>query len=666
MDSIKKALFYQVRNTGFDMKVWVNTENKKWKNYKIDFEKIANSAYLSNNPDAEVSITLIDDKTIHKINKKYRNIDKPTNVLSFELGDDVLLGDIFISLDTVAKEAKGTSVSIEEHTAHMIVHGMLHLQGYDHLTDKQAKVMEGKEIKILKRLGYKNPYKTESVIKKYLLFMVLGAITSFGFAPFNLWFLSLLGVGLAYYIVTKQTEKQSFIKSLLSVSGFGFAYGVCMFWWILHSIYVIPELTTQFAIWTVPALLGIGVVCGIIFSIPFAVLSYFQNKTKISKQIIFAISCSLVLWLREWVFTGFPWNPFSNITLPSAIISNSMAIWGALGLTFVITGFIASAVELFKDRKQKQNIFFFLVFVGLFIFGYVCGYNNIKKSEQSNTESAQQIRIVQPAKTAIYKGFITRDDMLKQANEKLRDLFVLATNNTDSVPDIIVFPETTFPFGISNTTDLDFARILNTNTVIGANLFVDNKMYNSMLITDKNGKITNVYSKSHLVPFGEYRPFGDIIKTPGQLSAGDGKTTITINTQRGEFNFAPAICYEIIFSDSLTQKNEKIDAIINITNDTWFGKTPGTFQHLDMVRRYAIESGLPIVRADYSGISAFVSASGKIVSFLPIGHKGNLDGYVYGAHNTLYRTVGRDLMMVIILIFSIIASMSISVFPKKD
>ena len=69
------------------MKVYVNTENKKWKKYKIDFQKIANTAVSTVYKDSEVSINLVDDKRIHELNKQYRGMDKPTNVLSFELGD---------------------------------------------------------------------------------------------------------------------------------------------------------------------------------------------------------------------------------------------------------------------------------------------------------------------------------------------------------------------------------------------------------------------------------------------------------------------------------------------------------------------------------------------------------------------------------------------------
>ena len=120
------------------MQVYVNYQNKDWKKYKIDFEKIAYAAILPVHKDSEVSITLVGDDEIHELNKQYRGMDKPTNVLSFELGDDVLLGDIFISLDTVEREAKDARISVPEHVAHMVVHGMLHLQGFDHITDAMA------------------------------------------------------------------------------------------------------------------------------------------------------------------------------------------------------------------------------------------------------------------------------------------------------------------------------------------------------------------------------------------------------------------------------------------------------------------------------------------------------------------------------------------------
>jgi apolipoprotein N-acyltransferase len=116
----------------------------------------------------------------------------------------------------------------------------------------------------------------------------------------------------------------------------------------------------------------------------------------------------------------------------------------------------------------------------------------------------------------------------------------------------------------------------------------------------------------------------------------------------------------------LIPKGTRPDAIINITNDTWFGTTPGVYQHLDMVRRYAIESGIPVVRSNYSGISAFITSDGNVISSMPVGETGSLDGFVWGAHETPYRIMGRDLLIALILMFSIIASVSISLFQKKD
>lgn len=670
------------------MQVYVNYENKRWKKYKIDFEKIASAAVLPEYKNSEVSITLVDDKQIHKLNKQYRDMDKPTNVLSFELGDDVLLGDIFISLDTVSREAKGAGISVEEHTAHMIVHGMLHLQGFDHITDDQAKVMESKEIKILKGLGYKNPYEDdvcvdgsccpgghiinklksinirENSLLQYVLYGVFGIVASFGFAPFYLWMLTFIGIGAAYYLTIKQTKHVSFGKSWLITFPFGAFYGIAMFWWVLHSIYVIPELTAQFAIWTIPALVGIGLICGVILSIPFAIIRYVSRKPA-SKAILFASIWALVLWMREWILTGFPWNPISNIFMNYQMIANSMALWGACGLTFVVIGIIASFVELLRNKKAKSCWAVFIMYVILFGVGCLYGHHNMKLSDVYNVDNTPLIRIVQPAESAMYKMSKTREEAHAIAEQKVQDLFAWATEDKSVKPDLIVYPETAYPYVIVDE-KFPLSRLLNTTVIMGANHYSDGKMYNSLVVADKSGRVNHIYNKSHLVPFGEYGPFGEFVPAPGHLSAGRNMELININTQYGDFVVAPAICYEIIFSDSLIPYGTTPNAIINITNDTWFGLTPGVFQHLDMVRRYAIESGVPVIRANYSGISAFVGSDGNIESALPVGQTGALDGFVWGAHNTLYRVIGRDMWIMIILMFSIIASVSISVFQKKD
>ena len=113
---------------------------------------------------AEVSVVLADDDFVHILNREYREKDRPTNVLSFEnavkppKGQPWLAGDIVVAYQTLVREAKAQGKTVSAHLAHLLVHGTLHLQGYDHLTAKQAKPMETLEIKIMKKLGYGNPY----------------------------------------------------------------------------------------------------------------------------------------------------------------------------------------------------------------------------------------------------------------------------------------------------------------------------------------------------------------------------------------------------------------------------------------------------------------------------------------------------------------------------
>ena len=107
--------------------------------------------------DAIVSVVLADNDFVQNLNKEYRGKDMPTNVLSFE-NELPLAGDIVVAYGVTAVEAKAQNKSFAAHLAHLLTHGTLHLQGYDHLTDKQAKVMECLEVKLMQKLGYKNPY----------------------------------------------------------------------------------------------------------------------------------------------------------------------------------------------------------------------------------------------------------------------------------------------------------------------------------------------------------------------------------------------------------------------------------------------------------------------------------------------------------------------------
>ena len=122
----------------------------------------ANKA-LQGDTSAHIGVRIVDEDESKNLNSQYRGKDSPTNVLSFPMElpeelEETILGDLVICASVVEAEAAEQDKSSEEHWAHMVIHGVLHLQGFDHLTDEQADEMELLEIKYLEELGYKNPY----------------------------------------------------------------------------------------------------------------------------------------------------------------------------------------------------------------------------------------------------------------------------------------------------------------------------------------------------------------------------------------------------------------------------------------------------------------------------------------------------------------------------
>jgi len=118
---------------------------------------------------AELSVVLADDALVHRLNRDYRGKDKPTNVLSFALtegdagpepeeGMPIMLGDVILAYETVRHEAETQRKSFDDHLTHLVIHGVLHLLGYDHETDEDADHMERLEVKALARLGIADPY----------------------------------------------------------------------------------------------------------------------------------------------------------------------------------------------------------------------------------------------------------------------------------------------------------------------------------------------------------------------------------------------------------------------------------------------------------------------------------------------------------------------------
>ena len=253
---------------------------------------------------------------------------------------------------------------------------------------------------------------------KYGLCALFGCVASFGFAPFYMFFLSVIGFGGLYWILL-DNRNVGFWKSLSLTAVFGAMYSISMFWWSLHSIYVVPELATRFAIWTIPAIIGLGIFGVIVFGLPLVVFCSVRIKSG-ALPFLFAFVWCLSLWCREWLFTGFPWNPIANILLPFPMIANSMSFWGALGTGFVVIGCVASVINIIKNKKNFVNWLNVIIFFCLLLLGCVFGYLNIQLSQKQNDSPV--VRIVQPALSQSEKMIKTRAEAIGVANEKIEKL----------------------------------------------------------------------------------------------------------------------------------------------------------------------------------------------------------------------------------------------------
>ncbi|MDP5254220.1 MULTISPECIES: rRNA maturation RNase YbeY [unclassified Vibrio] len=131
-----------------------------------DFHRWASQAIQAFQPHAELTVRLVDETESQQLNADYRGKDKPTNVLSFPFeappGIELdLLGDLIICRQVVEREANEQNKTLSAHWAHMVVHGCLHLLGYDHIEDSEAEEMESLETEIMQKLGFNDPYAAE-------------------------------------------------------------------------------------------------------------------------------------------------------------------------------------------------------------------------------------------------------------------------------------------------------------------------------------------------------------------------------------------------------------------------------------------------------------------------------------------------------------------------
>jgi len=478
---------------------------------------------------------------------------------------------------------------------------------------------------------------------KYIVLFLLGGITNLGFAPYYLFFFPLISISALLLFLFKEERK---IDYFLNGWIFGFGFFGFGLYWISNAL-----LTDDSFFWLVPFAI---ILIPSILAIYIGLFSYICCQFKKSDPLIFVIISSIV-WtifeiLRSYIFTGFPWLLFGYFYGLNSFMPQLASVVGVFGLSFI--GFITSAIIfILVCSKGKKVSFFVLVVICLNIFMLIFGYLNLRQNEDFTT--SQNIRIVQPNIQQFH------NISLSQRLYYLNTLISLSTRDLPKNTGYIIWPELPLPLYLFNqdTINLLYETIPEEISVISNSIRLDNdsgEVFNSSVLLRKK-RIIDYYDKSHLVPFGEYIPFRNILPmkkiTEGTVDFAKGKGIKNIYNNNDVFGIL--ICYESFFSSKIIS-TPKPDFLINLTNDAWYGKSQGPYLHDEMTRFRSIEENIPVYRAANNGISFCTNSHGIKENVLALDKKGFIDCKLYKAPKKISFYNKHKYSELLILIFILI------------
>lgn len=427
---------------------------------------------------------------------------------------------------------------------------------------------------------------------------------------------------------------------------FGFGWFLAGLWWIGAAFLVDVE---EFG-WLLPVALavmsiGLGLFHGLAAVI--ARLLWSDGPARIAAL---AVGFFVADWLRGHVLTGFPWNLIGYGFAANDPMMQIDSVLGGYGLTpLAVLIFAAPAVLARAARADRR-----FAAAAAVILIVVVGFGVVRlRLVATEFVPGVRLRLVQPAidqwakwrpefKTETVARYVELSSRpaLDAQGKPLPD----GLRGGKGIPGIthLVWPESAFPFLLTNEPWAlsTIAQLIGDRTTLLTGAVraeapaageVRHRFYNSIYALGRGGEILAAYDKAHLVPFGEYLPFQDLLesiglrqltKLRGGYSAGPGIRTVEI---AGLPPFAPLVCYEIVFPGEVIDRAHPPRWMLNVTNDAWYGMTPGPWQHLHQARLRAIEEGLPVVRAANDGISAVIDAEGRIVASLTLGAVGVVD-----------------------------------------
>ncbi len=445
-----------------------------------------------------------------------------------------------------------------------------------------------------------------------VLAALFGASTTLAFAPFDYWPLAILSPLALMLLLDKQRTK--------SAAWTGFFWGLGQFAtgisWVHISIDTfggMPKIASVFLMCLLVSYLAL-------YPALFAGLlnRFFPRR---SRHRFFLAAPALWLltdWLRGWVMTGFPWLWLGYSQLESPL-ANFAPLGGVELVTLTVIG---SAFALSYSVLSKRWLTLLIPAV-IFATGFgLKAVNWVTPNDNVTKFALIQGNIDQALKWVPSQRWPT---ILKYTD--------LSRENWDA--DVIVWPEAAIPAfefelpSFLQTLD-EAARLNNTALLTGiVNRDDDGRYYNSILTLGKTQNqgyqydLSQRYHKHHLLPFGEFVPFASLLRPlapffnlpMSSFSSGDYiQPNIVANGRR----LAPALCYEIIFSDQVRDNvTDETDFILTLSNDAWFGHSIGPLQHMQIAQMRALELGKPVIRATNNGLTAVTDYKGHITAKLP-------------------------------------------------
>lgn len=459
-------------------------------------------------------------------------------------------------------------------------------------------------------------------------------------------------------------------QALFSGFLFGVLYFFCTLYWIYHSINHFGGLSFPVSISLVLILCAYLAVYPALFS-----YLYFlsMKRTKLPSLLVAPVLWTVLEFIRSYAFTGFPWSSVGysqHAVLPLIQIAD---ITGVYGVSFLVLAVNGAFVDLFLLKKRLQEMPLFPVSytaVGvaalavMLLFSFTYG-----------TWRLGENRLGQTFTGAVIQGNIDQAKKWDPAFQKeVMDTYEgLTAQSLEKSPDLIVWPETAVPFPFGSDAELtdrllSFQRELGRYLLFGSILVKKSagagvNLSNSALLLDREGKIVSQYDKIHLVPFGEYVPLRKVLFFIDKMVVGIGDYIPGDRHERAETefgDFGTLICYEIIFP-GLVRKFYATggDFLVTITNDAWFGRTPGPFQHFSMAVFRAIENRKPVIRAANTGISGFIDSNGRILSRSSLFQKAVLTAEIRTDRTVTFYSRYGDLFSYLCIVFSVILLINI-------